>query len=339
MARTKRLLCEECWEEVDAVYETRHHIEEVRGVEIEVDLDHLVCPQCGNSIGWAPLVDEGFEKLYRAYRDKMDIPQPEDIVALRKRYGFSQRVFAAIVGVGVASLQRYEQGNLPTDSHAQLLRNARDTRFLKKRLIEGPKGLSEHDVAKALSAVESSSIERVNYAVVRIDVLDSIPRAATPESGLRAFDPDRLRETVVYLATHVRDLYRTKLNKVLFYLDFASYRNEGLGFTGLRYAKADYGPVPDQFELIMAALMDGEALTLCEQGEGQVVKACRKPDASVFDPAEISLLDAVCAFANTFDTASSLSAFSHQEPGWRETGLGDIIGYEYAARLCWNGQA
>ena len=91
----KRLLCEECWEEVDATYETRHHVEDVRGVTVEVDIEHLICPKCGNSIGWAPLVDEGFDKLYRAYREKMGIMQPEEIVALRKKYGFSQRVFAA----------------------------------------------------------------------------------------------------------------------------------------------------------------------------------------------------------------------------------------------------
>ena len=84
----KRLLCEECWEEVDATYETRHHVEDVRGVTVEVDIEHLICPKCGNSIGWAPLVDEGFDKLYRAYREKMGIMQPEEIVALRKKYGF-----------------------------------------------------------------------------------------------------------------------------------------------------------------------------------------------------------------------------------------------------------
>ena len=78
----KRLLCEECWEEVDATYETRHHVEDVRGVTVEVDIEHLICPKCGNSIGWAPLVDEGFDKLYRAYREKMGIMQPEDVEVL-----------------------------------------------------------------------------------------------------------------------------------------------------------------------------------------------------------------------------------------------------------------
>lgn len=337
MAETKRLLCEGCWEEVDAKYEMRHHVEDVRGVTVEADIEHLICPKCGTSIGWAPLVDRGFDRLYRAYREKMGIMQPEEIVALRKKYGFSQRVLAAILGIGVASLQRYEHGYLATDSHAQLLRSARDPRFLKKQLLSNLKGLSEAECEKALAKVESVGFESIDYAIVRLDLLDGLPRAASAETGMRAFDADRLREVVAYLAAHVSDLYRTKLNKVLFYLDFASYRDRGEGFTGLRYAKAEYGPVPDQYELIMAALVDDEALSLHEQGEGQVVVARRGADLSAFSPSEVTLLDAVCAFANTFASTSALSEFSHGEPGWKDTELGGFIGYGYASRLQWEG--
>lgn len=337
MAETIRALCPECWEEVDGELVTRHEVVEVRGVSIEDDFEHLICPQCGESIGLAPIVDKSFEKMYRQYREKLDIPQPEEIVELRKRYGFTQRTLAAILGIGVASLQRYERGCLATDAHAELLRSARDARFLKKRLLAGPKGLGDEERDKALAAIEAEGYGRFEYACVRIDVLDSIPRVKTEETGQRLFDTDRLRETVVYLAAHVHDLFRTKLNKVLFYLDFASFRATGTGFTGLRYAKADFGPVPDQYELLMAALIDDEALALHEQGEGQVVVAQRGADLSGFSLQEVSLLDAVCAFANTFETTSALSEFSHKEPGWRETPTGALIPYRYAAHLQWDG--
>lgn len=335
--KTKRLLCEECWEEVDATYEMQHHVEDVRGVTVEVDIEHLICPKCGNSIDWAPLVDKGFDRLYRAYREKVGILQPEEIVAMRKRYGFSQRVFASILDIGVASLQRYERGYLSTDSHAQLLSNARDPRFLRTCLERGARKLTDEERAAALAAVNAQCATRVDYAIVRLDVLDCMPCTAAPETGMRAFDPDRLRETVIYLARRVHDLYRTKLNKVLFYLDFATYRESGRGFTGLRYARADFGPVPDQYELVMAGLVDGDVLAFREKGEGQVVDAARDADLAAFSPSDISLLDAVCAFANTFATASALSSFSHTEPGWLETEPGGIIGYDYAARLRWDG--
>ena len=304
-------------------------------MSVEADVEHLVCPKCGDSIGWAPLVDEGLHKIYRAYQEKMGLMVPEEIVALRKRYGFSQRVFAAILDIGVASLQRYERGCLATESHVQLLQNARDPRFLQARLENGARKLTDEERAKALSVVETLGTSRVDYAVVKMDVLGSIMREESLDTGLRLFVPDRVREAVVYLAAHVHDLYRTKLNKVLFYLDFATYREEGRGFTGLRYAKADFGPVPDQYELLLAALVDGKALSLREQGDGQVVVAGRGADLSEFSPSEVSVLDAVCAFANGFASTSALSEFSHGERGWRDTESGGIISYEYASELLW----
>lgn len=338
MEPVKRLLCEECWEEVDATYETRHHVEDVRGVVVEVDIEHLICPKCGNSIGWAPLVDKGFEKLYRAYRDKAGVLQPEEIVALRKKYGFSQRVFAAILDIGVASLQRYERGCLASDSHAQLLANARDPRFLLKCLEQGARKLSDEERSNARDIVRKRGMSHIDYAVIRFDAMDGIVRGEGLDTGMRLFDPDRVRETVLYLAAHVRGLYRTKLNKTLFYLDFSSYRETGVGFTGLRYAKAPFGPVPHQFELLMAGLIDGETLSLLEQDDGQVVVAERAANSAAFSAVDVSLLDAVCLFANGFASSSALSYYSHGERGWRETEIGGLISYEFAADLQWDGR-
>lgn len=337
MTRTKWLLCPECWEEVDAAYETRHHVEEVRGVTVEADIEHLICPKCGESIGWAPLVGEGLHKLYRAYQEKMGLMQPEEIVALRKNYGFSQRMFAAILDIGVASLQRYERGCLASDSHAQLLANARDPRFLLKCLEQGARKLSDGERANARDIVRKRGMPRIDYAVIRFDAMDGIARGEGLDTGMRLFDPDRVRETVVYLAERARDLYRTKLNKVLFYLDFAAYRETGAGFTGLRYAKAPFGPVPDQFELLMAGLIDGGSLSLRDQGNGQVVVAERPANPAVFSASDMSLLESVCSFADGFASASALSDYSHGELGWLETEVGDLISYEFASDLRWGG--
>ena len=333
MTCTKSLLCPECWEEVDATYEIRHHVEQVRGVTVEADIEHYVCPKCGESIGWAPIVDKGLHKLYHAYQEKMGLMLPEEIVALRKKYGFSQRVLAAILDIGVASLQRYERGCLASDSHAQLLANARDPRFLLKCLERGARKLSDEERAKACDTVRKRGLSRVDYAVVRLNVLDEIAKEKTLDTGMRAFDSDRMRETVVYLARHVRDLYRTKLNKVLFYLDFSAYRDEGVGFTGLRYARADYGPVPDQYDLVMAALVDGATLAYREQGDGRVVVARRGADLSAFSPREVARLDAVAAFANGFASTAELSAYSHEERAWLETPSGEVIDYGLACDL------
>lgn len=326
-------ICDECFEEVEAEVKAARDTVEVRGVEVTDRFEQVVCPKCGSPIGYGPVVDRNFERMYRGYREACDIPQPEDIVALRQRYGLSQRVFAAILGLGVASVQRYEQGSLPSESHAELLRRARDPRFLLERLQRSPRHLSARDIERATARIESMRPRSVEYAVVRLDILDAFPRECTLETGMRLLDADRLRETVVHLAAHIHDLYQTKLNKALFYLDFASYRDLGVGFTGLRYARADFGPVPDRYELLAAALADGESLESREQGDGHVFVARRGADLSRFTPDEVALLGTVAAFVDAFPSSAALSARSHEEDAWVKTVSGGIISYEHAATL------
>ncbi|OUO85700.1 type II TA system antitoxin MqsA family protein [Gordonibacter urolithinfaciens] len=333
MSETVRTVCDACYNEVDAPVVAVCETVDVRGVSVTDEFWYPICPLCGNRIGHAATMDRNFEKMYTAYREARDVPRPDEIVALRRRYGFSQRVFAAILGIGVASVQRYEGGALPSESHAELLRQARDPQILRERLRGGAPRLGERDRERALRAVEQQAASRIDYAVVRLDLLDCLPRTATPETGLRAFDADRLREAVVYLAAHVGNLFVTKLNKVLFYLDFSAYRDEGAGFTGLRYARADYGPVPDQYDLVMAALVDGATLAYREQGDGRVIVARRGADLSAFSPQEVARLDTVAAFANGFATTAELSAYSHEERAWLETPSGEVIGYDLAQYL------
>ena len=324
--------CTECERQVKATIEEIRETIDVRGCAVTDDFEYAVCPYCESRIPEPVLVDRNFAKMYGAYREAAGIPQPDEIVALRRRYGFSQRVFAAVLGIGVASVQRYEGGALPSESHAELLRRARDRRFLLERL-RGALRLSAQERERALRTVEQQATSRVDYAVVRLDLLDCLPREVAPETGMRALDADRLREAVVYLAAHVGNLFVTKLNKVLFYLDFSAYRDEGVGFTGLRYARADYGPVPDQYDLVMAALVDGKALSYREQGDGRVVVAHRGADLSAFSPQEVARLDAVASFANGFSSCAELSAYAHEEEAWRETPSGPLIGYGLARSL------
>jgi hypothetical protein len=41
-------------------------------------------------------------------------------------------------------------------------------------------------------------------------------------------------------------VFCTKMNKLLFYIDFLSYRQRGIAITGLCFRAIDFGPVPDR---------------------------------------------------------------------------------------------
>lgn len=61
---------------------------------------------------------------------------PQDIKDIRGRYGLSQKSFALLLGIGPASIVRYEQGATPSKANANLIRAARNPEFMQECLEE-----------------------------------------------------------------------------------------------------------------------------------------------------------------------------------------------------------
>ncbi|MEE0705211.1 MAG: helix-turn-helix domain-containing protein [Adlercreutzia sp.] len=85
---------------------------------------------------------------------------PEAIKDIRHHYGLSQQAFARILGIGEASIARYENGAKPTKANANLIRAAAIPQFMADCLErEG----------EALSPKQRESVERIVYAEVTFD--------------------------------------------------------------------------------------------------------------------------------------------------------------------------
>ena len=85
---------------------------------------------------------------------------PEAIKDIRRYYGLSQQAFARILGIGEASIARYENGATPTKANANLIRAAAIPQFMADCLErEG----------EALSPKQRESVERIVYAEVTFD--------------------------------------------------------------------------------------------------------------------------------------------------------------------------
>lgn len=62
-----------------------------------------------------------FQEAYRKYRELNALLQPEEIKAIREKYGLSQRALARFLGWGEITVQRYETGALQSNAHNFLL--------------------------------------------------------------------------------------------------------------------------------------------------------------------------------------------------------------------------
>ncbi len=109
---------------------------EIRGLKFEVEDTVHVCGRCGfMTIPW-DRADEHGRLVDREYRRQAGILTAEEIVAARKRMGMSQREFAEYLGVGEASVKRWEKGVLLDKSSSDLIRLKTDLDAARKNYEE-----------------------------------------------------------------------------------------------------------------------------------------------------------------------------------------------------------
>lgn len=186
------------------------------------------------------------------------------------------------------------------------------------------------EFARMLERVESPAI----------DVAPETVQARAQEfhpmfSGNREFSPDRLAAMMGYLAGKGIELYKTKLNKLLFYADFTGFYLTGRGLSGAQYVNLPYGPVPDRFEeIIQHAATSGAIVSESVPDKDPSVRAIKKGAQmlEVLDDADRRILDwVVDNYGNLSTTA--ITDLSHGEKAYKNTRGGERIAYAYAQFL------
>jgi hypothetical protein len=206
--------------------------------------------------------------------------------------------------------------------------------WLERHLDE----LSE-DLYETLSAPrndEARELRRmIDDAIGEIPELKTAATAAEESSvftGRRVFSFEKLAAMTAYIAHRSKHLYKTKLNKLLFYADFTHYQLYGSSISGAQYVHLPYGPVPHRYEGMLAKLAAVETIWYEQRGDYQVIKGWNDPLIGVLGNEERKTLDWVLERLGSLNS-SQLTRQSHREKGYRFTKLGEPIAYEYAKFL------
>ncbi len=146
----------------------------------------------------------------------------------------------------------------------------------------------------------------------------------------------KLRELVLYICRSSEDdeyFSATKLNKLLFYSDFACYLDLGEAITGQEYQKMQYGPVPRAMKVLEQDMLgQHEYAIYLKPFHGRTQKrpiALRAPDLSIFSGSQIAMVNEVLRRFRRM-SASEISENSHRFTGWQLAQDGEIIPYAAA---------
>ena len=150
------------------------------------------------------------------------------------------------------------------------------------------------------------------------------------------FDETKFRELVLYISEKSAEDPRfgaVKLNKILYYSDFESYRRLGKSITGATYRKLSEGPAPVEMLPQRQVLLDSGHIAMEHRpyfaGVQQRVVPQREAKTEMFAFEELAVVD------ETIDalwhmTAREASDLSHRELGWLAAAHGEAIPYDTA---------
>ncbi len=270
---------------------------EYAGERFSVKTEAMRCSQCDFVTVHASQMDRYTTALADAYRKAHELLTSEEIRNARARLAMSQEDFAEYLGVGPASVKRWEHGQVQEGSMDKLIR-------LKCSL---PKAEENVATLLMLGANEPDAF-----------------------SGCREFSFQKLANLIVFFLTAAwcekrRRLGVLHVNKLAWYSDAENYKRNGVSITGARYARLPYGPVLDQYRMIFWALEDKGFLV--SEGTNRL-RPGRDFDAQVFTAGELDVIHSVWkTFRNRL---GSIVNQSHQERAWKETPHAKLISFELA---------
>ena len=148
-------------------------------------------------------------------------------------------------------------------------------------------------------------------------------------SGNRIFSFEKLAAMTAYIASKGKEVYKTKLNKLLFYSDFVNYYLSGRSISGSRYVHLPFGPVPDGYENFLQTFSAAGTIRIEHGPNHEVIMAGQEPVVDKLTNEEIETLDWVLANYGHL-SANQISEQSHREKAYRFTRTGEEIAYEYA---------
>ncbi|MFM9839105.1 MAG: type II toxin-antitoxin system antitoxin SocA domain-containing protein [Cyclobacteriaceae bacterium] len=296
---------------------------EFRKERFEMVYHYYWCEDSGEKFEDERLTQLNLSQVYNQFRKEHNLPFPEEIIALREQYGLSPSKMSEVLGFGVNVYRNYENGEVPNSSNARLIQLAQDPKEFK-RLIELSNALTEKERDRVMKKIEGLLIE---HDFLNFDLTSYLMGDLTvdDQTGYRKPNLEKFTEMVVFFTIEAQPLlWKTKINKMLFYADFLNFRKEVNSISGCRYRAIDMGPVPNNFNSLFDYVATNNHIDIIttsfsngSMGEQFMPTKERVFDETKLNPQEIETLRAVVAKFKKVKT-NEIIELSHKEEAWEK---------------------
>ena len=333
-----KVYCPYCKKEVEYNIEKRD-LKEFRGIEVNTFENVAICNECNQDLYVNEIEDVNNKRIYQIYREKANIIKADDIIKLREKYDISQRELTSILGFGKMTINRYERGGLPTKSQSDYIKLLieNDDKFIEKvKEAYEKNNINEKTYNKIIS-------EEVEKDISRKEVQDNIRRYLKsvlnrkPDiyNGYKSLDLEKVENIISYIASKVKNLTITSLNKYLWYIDMLSFNKRAVAITGLTYQNQKFGPTIVYKKYDELSLLDDKYQREdIETENGNTTKIISNDNFNLdkISSKEKEIIDTIIKLLEN-KNVTDISEMSHREDGWKKTKRFEQISFEYAMNL------
>jgi putative zinc finger/helix-turn-helix YgiT family protein len=325
--------CPRCKKIEEVVVGEKEETFPIKEDKITITSQIAYCKKCKQEVFSEKLDGENIRKVYDIYRSKHNILSPNQIKELREKYGLSQRALAEFLGWGEVTIHRYEKGSLPDEVHNELLSLLSTPENMLKIYEQKEKQLSER--------LKVSLKKRINgllndNSVSKLTQIFIGETEATEFTGYKKFNLQKMIEIILYILNGKKE-YKTKINKLLWYIDFLNFKKQVRSITGSSYINLKYGPTPDSYGFIFELMIkeefiDTEEVFLKEGEPREIFKSFKKCSKEIFSRSEREIIDFVIEYFKNY-SAAAITEKSHKEIPYKNTKRRHKISYDLAEKL------
>ena len=333
-----KVYCPYCKKEVEYKIEKRE-LKEFRGIEVNTFENVAICNECNQDLYVNKIEDENNERIYKIYREKANIIKAEDIVKLREKYDISQRELTAILGFGKMTINRYERGCLPTKSQSDYIKLLieNEDRFIEKvKEAYENNNITEKTYKKIVSEGQEENISKKRVQEnIRRYLKEVLNRKPDIYNGYKSLDLEKVENIISYIASKVKNLTITSLNKYLWYIDMLSFNKRSVAITGLTYQNQKFGPTIVYKKYDELSLLDDKYQREdIETENGNTTKIISNENFNLdkINDSEKEIIDTIIKLLKN-KKVTDISEMSHREDGWKKTKRLEKISFEYAMNL------
>jgi putative zinc finger/helix-turn-helix YgiT family protein len=305
----------------------------------QIVFHYYKCEDSGEQFTTTTLDEVNMNQVYNQYRDRFNIPFPDEIIKIRDKYGLSAAKMSEILGFGINSYRKYEAGEMPSIANGKLIQIVDDPKkFID--MVELCGTLSDKSKTKYIQKAQLLVDERKRN-IFNLNFKEYLMgyHLADIFSGYRNPNFEKFTEMIVYFSEKVQP-FKTKMNKLLFYADFLMFKLSCFSISGVRYKAIDMGPVPNNFQSIFEYLANKDVIDICTTefsngytGEQFKARKERPFNADLFSENELEVLEKVATLFKSTST-NDIIELSHLEEAWKKNEKGkSVISYEYAFEL------